>query len=70
MEYLKVPYFISALVYTLLGLAIFWLSFIVVDKITPYQLWKEICEKQNTALAIIVGAVALGISLIIASAIH
>ena len=70
MEYLKASYVVSSLVYTLLGLAIFWISFVVVDRITPYKLWQEICEKQNLALAVIVSAVAIGISLIIASAIH
>ncbi len=40
------------------------------DKITPYDLWKEIVHEKNVALAIVVGSVALGICLIIASAIH
>jgi uncharacterized membrane protein YjfL (UPF0719 family) len=49
---------------------IYIVGFIVLDKITPYALWKEICEKQNVALAILVGASAIGLALIIAAAIH
>ena len=70
MEYLKVTQLVGAIVYSGIGLAVFWLAFIVIDMVTPYQLWKEICEKQNRALAIVIGAVSIGISLIIAAAIH
>lgn len=49
---------------------IFWLCFIVIDKITPYDLWAEIVEKQNRALGMVVAAMCLGISVIIAAAIH
>ena len=56
----------------LLGLQalVFWLSFIVIDKLTPYDLWRELVEKQNVALGIVVGAMSLGISIIVAAAIH
>ena len=61
---------VNALVYSLLGIAIFALTFAILDKLTPYALWKEIVEEQNTALAILVGAVALGMCIIIAAAVH
>jgi uncharacterized membrane protein YjfL (UPF0719 family) len=61
---------LNALVYAMLGIAIFVVSFIIVDKATPYHLWKEIVEDQNVALAILVGAVSLGICIIIAAAVH
>jgi uncharacterized membrane protein YjfL (UPF0719 family) len=63
-------YLLNAVVYSLLGILIFVLAFIVLDKMTPYSLWKEICEEHNTALAILVGAMSIGISFIIASAVH
>jgi uncharacterized membrane protein YjfL (UPF0719 family) len=63
-------YLLNAVVYSLLGILIFVLAFIVLDKMTPYSLWKEICEEHNTALAILVGAMSIGISIIIASAVH
>ena len=62
--------FINSLVYTILGVVIFWLSFVIVDKITPYNLWKELVEEKNVALAIVVGAMCLGIAIIVGAAIH
>jgi uncharacterized membrane protein YjfL (UPF0719 family) len=61
---------LAALVYSAVGLILFALAFLIVDRMTPYHLWKEIIDEQNTALAIIVGAVAIGIAIIVASAIH
>jgi putative membrane protein len=61
---------LNSLIYALLGVVIFITSFIIVDKLTPYDLWKQLVEEKNVALAIVVGAAALGICLIIAAAIH
>lgn len=61
---------VNSLLYAFLGVIIFCLTFVIVDKLTPYHLWKELVEKQNTALAIVVGFFALGICVIVAAAIH
>ncbi len=61
---------VNSLLYAFLGVAIFCVAFFVVDRLTPFQLWKELVEKQNTALAIVVGFAALGICVIVAAAIH
>lgn len=62
---------IASLVYSGLGLVVFVVAFMLLDLLTPkVQIWKEICEKQNLALAIFLGSVAIGIAIIIASAIH
>jgi uncharacterized membrane protein YjfL (UPF0719 family) len=61
---------LAAMVFAAIGIAVFAISFIVLDRLTPYSLWKEIVEKQNTALATLIGLVSLGLSLIIAAAIH
>lgn len=61
---------LNSLIYALLGVVIFIISFIIVDKLTPYDLWKQLVEEKNIALAIVVGAAALGICVIIAAAIH
>ncbi len=61
---------LNALIFSILGLALFAIGFWGVDKMTHYELWKEVVEKQNTALAIVVGAISLGICSIIAAAIH
>ena len=70
MEWLKPGPFFGAILYTLIGVAMFWLSFSVLDRFTPYKLWDELVEKQNVALAIVVAAMSLGICIIVAAAIH
>ncbi len=70
MEWLKPAVLLGSIVYAVIGVAIFWISFVIVDKITPYDLWGEIIEKQNRALALVVAAMCLGISIIVAAAIH
>ena len=70
MDFIKLDVLFNSLLYSLLGVAVFWVSFLIIDKVTPYDLWKEINEKQNMALAIVVGAMCLGIAVIVASAIH
>lgn len=61
---------LNALVFALVGIVIFVLAFAVIDKVTPYHLWKEIVQEHNTALAILVGAMSIGICIIIAAAVH
>jgi putative membrane protein len=69
-EWLKPGAFVGSITFALIGVAIFWLCFVIIDKLTPYKLWEEIVEKQNMALGIVVAAMCLGISLIVAAAIH
>jgi putative membrane protein len=61
---------LNALIYALLGIVIFMFSFMIIDKMTPYHLWKEIVEDKNVALAILIGAISLGMCIIIAAAVH
>jgi putative membrane protein len=69
-EWLKPGIFFGSMLYAVIGVAIFWICFVIVDKLTPYKLWDEIVEKKNVALAIVVGATALAIGQIVAAAIH
>ncbi len=69
-EWLKPAVFFGSLMYAVIGVAVFWVSFVIVDKLTPYNLWEEIVEKKNVALAIVVGATAISIGQIVAAAIH
>lgn len=70
MQTFQPGYLVNAVVYALLGILIFVSSFAILDKLTPYALWKEIVEDHNTALAILIGAMSLGTCIIIAAAIH
>ena len=61
---------LEALVYTFIGLAFFGLAFWLITRLCPFSVRKEIEEDQNTALAILIGSVIIGIALIIAAAVH
>ncbi len=61
---------LNAVVFSLIGLLLFAAGFWVIDKFTPYHLWKELIEEKNVALAVVVGGISIGICNIIASAIH
>lgn len=61
---------IFAVLFSFLGLACFGIGFFLFDRFTPFRLWKELIDEHNVALAIVVGAVALGLCIIIAAAIH
>ncbi|MDM0081254.1 DUF350 domain-containing protein [Variovorax sp. J31P179] len=69
-EWLKPAVIFGSLIYAVIGLAVFWLAFLLIDKLTPYDLWQEIVEKQNLALGLVVAAMSLGICIIVAAAIH
>jgi putative membrane protein len=60
---------IASVVFSLIGLVLFGASFVLIKAALPFSLRKEIEEDQNVALGIIIGAVIIGLSLIIAAAI-
>jgi len=62
--------FLNSIVYSVLGIVVLCVGFIVIDKLTKPDLWDELINKKNIALAIVVGFFSLGISIIIAAAIH
>jgi uncharacterized membrane protein YjfL (UPF0719 family) len=62
--------FASTIIYALLGIAIFVIGFRLWDRMTPVDVWKEIAEKHNIALAVLAGAIAIALAIIIGSAIH
>ena len=61
---------LNSLVFAFIGMVVFVLGFYTFDRITPYHLWKEIIEEKNLALSVVVGAISIGISMIISAAIH
>jgi putative membrane protein len=69
-EWLKPSVFFGSILFALIGVGIFWLCFVIIDKLTPYDLWAEIIEKKNVALAIVVGAMCIAIGLIVSAAVH
>lgn len=69
-EYLKPVALIGSIVYSVIGLLLVIIGFVVIDKITPYDLWKELIENRNQPLATVVAAFVLAIAIIVAAAIH
>jgi uncharacterized membrane protein YjfL (UPF0719 family) len=69
MDALFHPLFMT-LVFTLVGLLVFALAFYLIKAVTPFSIRKEIEEDQNTALAILIGSVIIGIAMIISAAVH
>jgi putative membrane protein len=70
MEYLKPAALVGTLVYSVIGVGIMFIAFVVIDKLTPYDLWKELCENRNQPIATLAAAIFLAIAIIIAAAIH
>ena len=56
--------------YSIIGVIIFLLAYVVIEKICPFSVKKEISEDQNVALGIIIGSVIIGLAIIISAAIH
>lgn len=70
MEQFSAGNLLNAMIYSALGILIFVAAFVLVDKLTPYHLWNEIVREHNTALAILIGAMSIGMCIIIAAAVH
>jgi putative membrane protein len=68
-EWLRPGVFLGSMLFALMGVGVFWLCFVLIDRLTPYDLWAEIVEKKNVALAIVVGAMCIAIGLIVAAAV-
>ena len=64
------PALLSTLLYAVIGIVVFAVGFLVLDLLTPGKLWQEIHEKQNVAVAVFAGAIAIGLAMIVAAAIH
>ena len=52
-----------------LGIAVFSAAFWLIVKIAPFSIIKEIEHDQNTALAVLVASVIIGIAMIVSAAI-
>jgi uncharacterized membrane protein YjfL (UPF0719 family) len=69
-EFIKPAALVGTLLYSTIGVIIMFVAFVVIDKITPYDLWKELCENRNQPIATLAAAIFIGIAIIIAAAIH
>ncbi|MEO6655536.1 MAG: DUF350 domain-containing protein [Pyrinomonadaceae bacterium] len=60
----------TTVIFVAIGLVVFALAFVIVVLVAPFSVKKEIEEDQNTSLAIIIGAVIIGVAMIISAAIQ
>lgn len=61
---------VATIFYTLLGLGLFIVSYIIIDWLSPIDLHEEMAEKGNIAVAIVIGSVMISLALLIASIIQ
>jgi putative membrane protein len=61
---------LTTVIFTVFGLLVFGLAYLIIVKSSPFSIRKEIEDDQNIALAVIIGSVIIGVSLIIAAAVH
>ena len=61
---------VMSIVFTLIGLLLFGLAIWLIVRMTPFSVRKEIEEDQNTSLGIIIGAMIIGIAIILAAVLH
>jgi uncharacterized membrane protein YjfL (UPF0719 family) len=61
---------VNAAIYTVFGVVVFAIAFVILTKLTPFSIRKEIEEDQNTSLGIILGSLVIGLAIIIAAAVH
>ncbi len=64
------PVLLTTVIFVAIGLVVFAVAFLIVVLVAPFSVKKEIEEDQNTSLAIIIGAVIIGVALIISAAIQ
>lgn len=64
------PVLTTTVIFVAIGLVVFAIAFFIVVLVAPFSVKKEIEEDHNTALAIIIGALIIGVAMIIAAAIQ
>lgn len=64
------PVVATTLIFVFIGLVVFGIAYFIIVKVAPFSVKKEIEDDQNTALAIIIGAIIIGVAMIISAAIQ
>ena len=60
----------NSVVYSVIGIVILLITYLIIEKLTPENSWKEILENKNMALSIVFAAFIIGIAMIISAALH
>ncbi len=70
MESLHLAGVLSVLLYSGIGIAIFFLVLSLIEVATKYSINKKIAQEGNIALAIVLGSILISLGMIISSAIR
>lgn len=60
---------LAVCIFSLVGVTVLAISVWVMSRVVPFSMRKEMEEDQNVAIAIVMGAIILGISIIIAASV-
>ena len=66
---LDLEHILAVLVYSVMGILVMVLAFVIIDWVHPRDIWGEIADKQNTAMAIMFGCMRVGIAIIVAASV-
>lgn len=61
---------VESVVFSAIGMMFFGIAFLLINKIAPFSIRKEIEDDQNTALGIVIGSVIIGVAMIVSAAMH
>lgn len=70
MDFIASKPILNSIIFSLLGIIILLIAYFIIEKLTPENIWKEVTQKNNIAVAIVFAAFIIGISMIISAAIH
>ncbi len=70
MEYVNLHSVLGSILYSVIGIVFFIVAYKLMEWFLPFDVNKELAEDHNTAVGVVVGAVMLGLAVIIAAAIH
>ncbi|KLU03108.1 putative transmembrane protein [Rhodopirellula islandica] len=66
---LLLQHLVAACVFSVVGIVVFLGCLVLMEKLTPFSILHEIGEEHNLAVSIVVAAIVLGISIIIAASV-
>ena len=70
MEYLNQKAIVASIVYSFIGIVILVISFVIIERLAPENLWKKIVDEKNVALAIMAAGFMLAVAFIVGMASH
>ncbi len=61
---------VSALTFASLGIIVWATAVVIILRVLPGDLWREVMDRGNVSAAIVVGALMVGLAMIISAAVH